>query len=190
MPDPSFIGILLLLRALATGGLLQQVGPEQPDTPFNHGSFRFAPQARMVLHDLWDESIAAGQERVACIHGYRYAGAFYVTRAERVAFLEADSLHLTADPASCAPPAWDGTVHTHVARFNGLPFVTFSGADRALMTWWRQKWNAEGAFCVVFSETQAYCELAERLSGDVVYSSRDPIEKMYYASRRRQPSGD
>lgn len=190
MIESYLIGILVLFRTFAAPVLVQQVGPELPESAFNHGTFRFAPQTRRVMHDLWGESLTAGQERLACIRGYRYNGVFYVTRARRVEFLQADSLHLTPDPSSCAAPDWDGTVHTHIARFNGLPFVTFSGADRMLMTWWRQTWKAEGAFCVIYSESQAYCELAAKLSGDGLYSSTDPIEEMYYAGTRVQPGAD
>ncbi len=188
MFDSSLIGILLVLRAFAAPALVQQIGPELPETSFNHGTFRFAPSARLVLHDLWDESSGARQERVACIAGYRFNGVFYVTRAQRVGFEEADSLHLTPDPASCAGPEWSGTAHTHVVKFDGQPFVTFSHSDRMLMTWWRKTWQAEGTFCVLYSDAQAYCELAEKLNGDGLYSSSDPIEKMYYAASGVQPT--
>ncbi len=188
MFDLYLFGVLVLLRTFAAPALVQQIGPALPETAFNHGAFRFAPEARAVLHELWEESNAANQERVACIRGYRYGGSFYVTRAQRAAFLEADSLYLTPDPASCAAPEWHGTAHTHVVRFYGRPFVTFSHSDRVLMAWWRRTWKAEGAFCVLYSESQAYCEYASRLNGDGLYSSRDPIEEMYYAGTRVQPT--
>ena len=186
MPDLNLIGVLLVLRTLAVPSLVQQIGPELPSTTFNHGTFRFAPDARVVLHELWEESSAVRQERLACIRGYRYDGAYYVTHAARVEFQQADSLHLTPDPESCAPPDWDGTAHTHIALFDGRPFVTFSNADRSVMHWWRKTWNAEGAFCVLYSESQAYCELASALNGDGTYAGTDPIETMYYAGRRSQ----
>ena len=190
MLESYLIGILILLRTFAAPALVRQVGPDLPESSFNHGTFRFAPETRRVMHDLWEESVATHQERLACIAGYRFSGTFYVTRAQRVTFEEADSLHLVPDPASCASPEWHGTVHTHIARFQGLPFVTFSYADRMMMTWWRQTWKADGAFCVIYSAEQAYCELAANLSGDGTYSSRDPIEEMYYAGTRLQPAAD
>ena len=188
MFDPHLFAILVLLRVVAAPALVQQIGPGLPPTAFNHGTFRFAPEARAVLHDLWEESVAARQERVACIRGYSYNGAYYVTRAKRADFVQADSLHLTPDLESCAPPQWMGTAHTPIVKFHGQPFRTFSNSDRSLMTWWRRNWRAEGAFCVMFSESQAYCEYAANLNGDGVYSSTDVIETMYYAGSGVQPS--
>ena len=188
MFEPTLIGILILLRSFTAPALVQQIGPELPESVFNHGTFRFAPTARVVLHDLWIESSGAGQERLACVRGYRFNGVFYITLAQRVDFLEADSLHLTPDPASCAAPEWDGTAHTHILLFDGQPFVTFSGSDRTLMSWWRKTWKTEGAFCVLYSESQAYCEYAADLNGDGLYSSSDPIEEMYYAGTQVQPA--
>ena len=191
MFDTTLIGILILLRTVAAPALVQQIGPGLPDTPFNHETFRFAPPARAVLHELWEESHAANEERVACIRGYRFDGVYYVTRAERAPFLSADALHLKPDPATCGAPEWHGPAHTHVARFDGRPFVTFSHADRTLMTWWRKTWKSEGVFCVLYSESQAYCEYAASLNGDGIYAGRDPIEEMYYAAtpvQRTPPS--
>lgn len=189
MFDFHLIGVLVLLRAIAAPALVQQIGPELPESAFNHGTVRFAPTARAVLHELWIESNVANEERVACIRGYRFDGVFYVTKAQRVPFWKADSLHLTPDPSSCGMPQWHGTAHTHIVKFEGQPYVTFSNSDRMFMTWWRRTWKAEGAFCVLFSESQAYCEHAANLNGDGLYSSSDPIEEMYYAGTRVQPAG-
>ena len=181
MPDLGLLSILLLLRTFAAPALVQQIGPDLPETAFNHGAVRFGPDARAVLHALWAESLASRQERVACIRGYRFNGVFYVTRAMRAGFEEADSLYLTPDPASCAPPQWHGTAHTHIVLSDGRPYVTFSRSDRMLMSWWRSTWRSEGAFCVLYSAFQAYCEVASDLNADATYSSRDAIEEMYYA---------
>jgi hypothetical protein len=185
--DPYLYGVFFLLRIFAAPSLVQQIGPGLPETLFNHGTFRFAPEAREVLHDLWQESNAAHQERVACIRGYKLNGVFYITRAKRASFERADSLHLVPDLAACGSPEWDGTAHTHVSRFQGQPYVTFSNSDRMLMTWWRNRWRTEGAFCVLYSDSDAYCEYAADLNGDSRYSSNDPIEVMYYAGTPSQP---
>jgi hypothetical protein len=176
------VSVSLVLQVLSPA-LVQPIGPDLPAEGFNNGTFRFAPEARLVLHNLWSASIIARQERIACIRGYRYDGVYYITSAEQVDFEQADSLHLSPDPESCAPPKWDGTAHTHIVLFDGRPFVTFSNADRSVMHWWRKEWDAEGAFCVLYSESQAYCELAHALNGDGTYAGNGPLEEMYYAQR-------
>jgi hypothetical protein len=61
---------------------------------------------------------------------------------------------------TCGPPRWQGTVHTHVALYDGeRPYSRFSGADRGVNRLWWRRWNAEGMFCVLYSQTGAYCEI-------------------------------
>lgn len=153
---------LLFLGLAALPALAWAVAP----TPF---TFEF--DARTVLQNLWMESIEANQERVACLGGYFEAGVFYITRAERVRFQNADSTHASHGPSidQCGPPEWAGTAHTHIAPYRGYPYATFSMSDRAVMGLWRVRWKREGVFCVLYSETEAYCEYDTTLSGDVAY---------------------
>lgn len=130
--------------------------------------------ARGVLEALWADSKRENEERVACIAGEIQGDAFHVTRAEAVPTEKADSLRISPGPSleRCGPPEWAGTVHTHIANFNGQPFATLSPSDRAVMNVWRMKWKQEGVFCVLYSESEAYCEYGTSLSGDLRYSSQ------------------
>jgi hypothetical protein len=184
MFEPYLFGILFFLRTFTAPSLVQQIGPGLPETAFNQGAVRFAPQARAALYALWEESTTAHQERMACIRAYRYNGAIYVTNAKPAAFEYADSVRIKIDPSACGAPAWNGHAHTHIARFNGQPLVTFSTVDRMLMAWWRKTWKAEGLFCVLYSKSQAYCEYEASINADAIYSSTDPIEVMYYGSNQ------
>jgi hypothetical protein len=56
-------------------------------------------------------------------------------------------------------PEWVGTVHTHIALHGGVPYSTFSGADRGVNTLWWRRWSVDGTFCVLFTEQDAYCEV-------------------------------
>lgn len=127
---------------------------------------------RAVLRSLWIESVEANQERVACIAGYRDGEIFHVTNAERVPTEKADSMRVTPGPSleKCGPPEWVGTVHTHIALYLGRPFSTLSPSDRAVMGLWHDRWGVQGAFCVLYSPAEAYCEYGEELGGDVLYS--------------------
>ena len=74
----------------------------------------------------------------------------------------ADSLGVTARQSldACGPPRWQGTVHTHVALYDGeRPYSRFSGADRGVNGIWWRRWKTEGMFCVLFSPVDAYCEI-------------------------------
>jgi hypothetical protein len=62
-------------------------------------------------------------------------------------------------------------VHTHVATFDGHPFVTFSPDDRTVMGMWRKMWKADGVFCVIYSAADAHCESGADLSVDVAYAA-------------------
>jgi hypothetical protein len=140
------------------------------------GGFSFRTDARDSLHALWTGSVSAREERVACIGGVRLLGTAYVTRVMPLEPSAADSLHISAATSikQCGAPEWFGTVHTHIAKFNGRPFVTFSGDDRRVMTAWRKRWRAEGVFCVLYSETEAHCEAGEVQSGDPAYAVLPP----------------
>ena len=127
--------------------------------------------AQATMEALWNESKRANAERVACIAGHMEGGAFHITRAEVVPTEKADSLRISPGPSleRCGPPEWLGTVHTHIATFHGRPFAMLSPSDRAVMNVWRLKWGQEGVFCVLYSETEAYCEYGTDLNADVSY---------------------
>ncbi|MBA3318742.1 MAG: hypothetical protein H0T50_11730 [Gemmatimonadales bacterium] len=124
-------------------------------------AFRFEPDATAELRRLWTGSRDAKTERVACLAGE--------TRRDTVMIIRilpltgwADSLGVSAAPSleTCAPPRWQGTVHTHVALYDGArPYSRFSGADRGVNGLWWRRWHAEGLFCVLYSATGAYCEI-------------------------------
>jgi hypothetical protein len=142
------VGLLLPLLALAAAG-------GRPH------AFRFEPPAQTGLRRLWVASSNAHSERVACLAGEILRDTVRVTRILPLAG-RADSLGVTAQRSldECGPPRWQGTVHTHVARRNsGEPYSRFSGADRGVNRLWWHRWNSEGMFCVLYSATDAYCEI-------------------------------
>jgi hypothetical protein len=141
-------GVVLSLLALAAAG----GGPL---------AFRFEPPAQTELRRLWVESTRAHSERVACLAGEIVRDTVRVTRILPLTDW-ADSLGVSAHQSleECGPPRWQGTVHTHVAmRGSGQPYAHFSGADRGVNRLWWRRWSTEGMFCVLFSATDAYCEL-------------------------------
>jgi hypothetical protein len=172
-----FRALLLLVVAISVPtdpvrALAQDVGPQYPEAGFNRGAFRFSSGARASLQLLWRTSDGVKQERVACIGGYQHAGITYITSVEQVTASDGDSLNAPAGASlrSCGPPNWLGTVHTHVARFDGLPYVTFSGADRGVMREWQSMWRIAGVFCVLYDDHRAHCEAGDEQSGDAVYA--------------------
>ena len=124
-------------------------------------AFRFEPDAQTELRRLWVASSDAKTERVACLAGEIRRDTVRVTRILPLDG-RADSLGVSARQSleTCAPPLWQGTVHTHVALRDGVrPYSRFSGADRGVNRLWWRRWNAEGMFCVLYSPTDAYCEI-------------------------------
>jgi hypothetical protein len=124
-------------------------------------AFRFAPDAQTELRRLWVTSSDARAERVACLAGEIREDTVHVTRILPLPG-RADSLGVSARQSleECAPPRWQGTVHTHVAlRHDRRPYSRFSGADRGVNRLWWRRWQAEGMFCVLYSATDAYCEI-------------------------------
>lgn len=132
--------------------------------------FSFDGAASSVLFDMWRESVDLNQELVACMRGEYRDGVVQITGVRPVNSM-ANFTGAEAAPSleRCGPPQWSGTVHTHIAVFNGLPYATFSPADRGVMRAWELKWKTEGLFCVLYTDDQAYCEYGEDLSGDVPY---------------------
>jgi hypothetical protein len=132
-------------------------------------AFRFSPEAGRALRSLWEASLAAQQERVACLGAEVRNDSVFVVRLLPLEPAGADSLAIGSDESieRCGPPEWSGTVHSHVAEYsNGLPSTTFSAQDRGVMRRWYQRWRANGVFCVVYSRRDAHCE-ADGLVGGI-----------------------
>jgi hypothetical protein len=154
----------------------QGAGAEVREVAFRQGEFRVATDARTSLRGLWDSSMGAKEERVACIGGRRVGGVAYITKVQ-VLDAAADSAHVSAVSSlnECRPPEWFGTVHTHIARYNGLPFVTFSADDRNVISIWRGRWKHDGVFCILYTEADAYCEAGTDFGGDTAYTETRAI---------------
>jgi hypothetical protein len=170
----SVLAISVLALPLFAGPVdARRTTPTGADATADDASFRFDMTARAGLQVLWHTSVAAHEERVACIGGYRTENAAYITRVKILESSAADSANISAQAslAQCGTPEWFGTVHTHIALFQGLPFSTFSPADRWVMTTWRKAWHAEGVFCVLYSETMSHCEAGVDASGDPAYAA-------------------
>jgi len=176
-PSPALITLRLLaavvVATLSAAGraAAQDVGPDKPPTPFNQGPFRVAAQARSPLHLLWDRSIEAKQERVACLGGYVDGDVVYITHVRMLSSSRADSANISAVPSlrECSPPEWFGTVHTHIALFHGLPYTIFSAPDRFVMMLWHERWKEDGVFCILYTDAEANCEFGMALSGHAQY---------------------
>ncbi len=126
-----------------------------------HGTFRFSHEAGTGLQALWQESLAAREERVACLASTIRNDTVFVTRISMVKSDEADSLGIsaTASVEQCGPPVWSGTVHTHIALYSdSLPSARFSAQDRTAMRLWYDRWHADGVFCLIYSARDAHCE--------------------------------
>jgi hypothetical protein len=123
-------------------------------------TFRFAPEAGRTLRSLWEASVAAQQERVACLSAEVRRDSVFVLRVLPLE-VSGDSMTIASDESieRCGPPAWAGTVHSHVAEYSDdLPSTTFSAQDRGVMRRWYQRWHTDGVFCVVYSRRHAHCE--------------------------------
>jgi hypothetical protein len=115
-----------------------------------------------VLASLWAESRAAHEERVGCLGGRIAAETVYVDSARLLPAARADSL--TADGRvsieACDAPVWMGSVHSHIRSTDDTtPVGRFSPGDRTVMSLWVGRWDRQGAFCVLYSEHDAHCEL-------------------------------
>jgi hypothetical protein len=145
----GWLGVMALCPAAAAQHLPSRAG------------FRFSPEAGTTLRALWQESVAAQQERVACLAADIRGDTVFVSRILRVEPDAADSMGVSAAASieRCGPPEWDGTVHTHVALYTeDGPSRRFSGQDRTVMRMWYDRWRSDGVFCLVYSERSAHCE--------------------------------
>jgi endonuclease YncB( thermonuclease family) len=118
-------------------------------------------EAAAGMHSLWNASVAARTEQVACLASVVDGDTLRITRVEPLA-AGADSLAVSAAASleTCGPPAWQGTVHTHIAlTANQRPYALFSGSDRGIMLMWWQRWKSDGTFCLLYAEDQAHCEI-------------------------------
>ena len=125
-------------------------------------AFRFEPSARPELHRLWEASLSAKAERVACLAGSIESDTVRISRVFPLEVSASDSLGVSAGPSleTCGPPSWRGTVHTHVALRDGRqPYSLFSGADRGIMMLWWRRWREDGIFCLLYSAEEVICEI-------------------------------
>lgn len=136
------------------------------------GAIVLEPEARGALSRLWEASIDANEEQVACLGGELRGGRVHVSRVEPIPYVEADSVRVQARPSldRCGPPAWLGTVHTHILEVGGRPAPGLSAPDRAVIHEWRARWRAEGLFCVVYSATRAACEYGSSVANEIEYA--------------------
>ncbi len=91
------------------------------------------PQAKLALQELWATSLTMRREQVACLGGTVGPDSVVVTRIKPVNE-PSDSLNASAQIslATCAPPEWIGTVHSHVRSTDAAaPASRFSPEDRA-----------------------------------------------------------
>jgi hypothetical protein len=146
----------LALAALA-GRVAAQADTLQRPAP----AFRFSTEAGLGLRALWTESVAAKQERVACLGASVRNDTVFVSRILALAPEGADSMSIGSEASveRCGPPDWAGTVHTHVALYTAtMPSTRFSAQDRGVMRRWYERWHSDGVFCVVYSARDAHCE--------------------------------
>ncbi len=149
----------MLIRFLVPILSLALVAAVARDIP---SAFRFEADAQPDLHRLWDASSAAKSERVACLAATIESDTVRITRVFPLDAERSDSLGISAQASleGCGPPLWRGTVHTHVALRDGRsPYSLFSGADRGVMMLWWQRWNVDGIFCLLYSESEVICEI-------------------------------
>ena len=149
-----------MIVALACLAPVQPLLP-QADVPRPRPSFQFSPEAGRTLRDLWRNSVAAREERVACLASSIRNDTVFVSAVAPLEPEDADSLGISATRSveQCGPPRWSGTVHTHIALYtDDLPSTRFSGQDRIAMRLWYDRWKSDGVFCVIYSDRNAHCE--------------------------------
>jgi hypothetical protein len=150
-----------LTAALMCMGILagSEIAQGQGGRP--SGTFRFSHEAGVGLQSLWQASIAAKQERVACLASTIRSDTVFVSRIKALDPEDADSLGISATTSveQCGPPEWSGTVHTHIALYtDSLPSTRFSAQDRTAMRLWYDRWHSDGVFCLIYSRRDAHCE--------------------------------
>jgi hypothetical protein len=150
-----------LAIALICMGVLARSEPALGQGSRPAGTFRFSHEAGAGLQRLWQASVAAKEERVACLASTVRNDTVFVTRIEALEPEDADSLGISAMASveHCGPPEWSGTVHTHIALYtDSLPSTRFSAQDRTAMRLWYDRWHSDGVFCLIYSRQDAHCE--------------------------------
>jgi hypothetical protein len=150
----------LLACSVGTAVLVLLLGATRPNAV--PSAFRFEPSARPELHRLWEASISAKAERVACLAGSIDGDTVRISEVLPLEVNASDSLGVSAGASldTCGPPNWRGTVHTHVALRDGVrPYSLFSGADRGIMMLWWRRWREDGIFCLLYSGEDVICEI-------------------------------
>ena len=153
MREAAIAGALAVGLAAAAQADSMRTGPEP--------AFRFSPEAGLGLRALWEQSVAAKEERVACLGATVRNDTVVVSRILALVPDGADSMSISsaASIERCGPPEWRGTVHTHVAAYSDdVPSKRFSAQDRGVMRQWYERWHADGVFCLVYSGRDAHCE--------------------------------
>jgi hypothetical protein len=120
-----------------------------------------AAKAATAMRALWSASVARHVELVACLASTVDGDTLRITGIQPL-LAGADSLAVSAEASleSCGPPAWQGTLHTHIAlRADQSPYGLFSGADRGIMLMWWQRWKSDGTFCLLYAQDRAHCEI-------------------------------
>lgn len=146
--------VLLMIAGSAASLAAQQAGPPKP-------AFRFSREAGRALGELWRASLAAREERVACLASSIRNDTVFVSKVAALEPEEADSMGISATASinKCGPPEWSGTVHSHIALYTqDRPSTRFSAQDRTAMRLWYDRWHTDGVFCLIYSEHDAHCE--------------------------------
>lgn len=147
---------LLILTSLSARPLTAQ-----SDGGRSRATFRFSREAGVALRALWQGSLAANEERVACLAASVRNDTVFVSRVAGIEPEGADSMGISATASidQCGPPEWSGTVHTHIALYTDhQPSTKFSAQDRVAMRLWYDRWHADGVFCLIYSGQDAHCE--------------------------------
>lgn len=147
--------VTLFLIAGSLGPLsAQRAGAPKP-------AFRFSREAGVALGELWRASVAAREERVACLASSIRNDTVFVSTVAALEPEDADSMGISAIASidKCGPPEWSGTVHSHIALYtDDRPSTRFSAQDRTAMRLWYDRWHTDGVFCLIYSEHDAHCE--------------------------------
>jgi hypothetical protein len=158
------LNVARLLCAATLLGILPLIslaGQSGSGTPRPKAAFRFSQEAGAALGALWQGSVAAREERVACLASSIRNDTVFVSAVRPVDPEEADSMGIsaTASIEQCGPPDWSGTVHTHITLYTDeSPSTRFSAQDRTAMRLWYDRWHADGVFCLIYSAHDAHCE--------------------------------
>ena len=159
---PALAGGALYIALAGGASGAPPAAAQAADRAAPSAQFRFSKEAGRALRALWEESVAAREERVACLGASVRDGTVFISRVLPLEPEAADSMGISAIASieRCGPPAWSGTVHTHVAAYSddGRPSTKFSGQDRTAQRMWYDRWRSDALFCVIYSAEDAHCE--------------------------------